>query len=51
MLWSPLSHFGFPKQMEAVIYFISLAPKSLLTLAAVRKLKDTYSLEGKLWQT
>lgn len=38
----------FQKQMEAVIYFISLASKSLLTLTAVRKLQDTYSLEEKL---
>ena len=48
MFWSPVSHFVFPKQMEAVIDFISLAPKSLLTLTAVRKLKDDDSLEGKL---
>ena len=29
----------------------SWAPKSLLTVTAAMKLKDTYSLEGKLWQT
>ena len=27
------------------------APKSLRMVIAVMKLKDTYSLEGKLWQT
>ena len=29
----------------------SWAPKSLLTLTEAMKLKDTCSLEGKLWQT
>ena len=27
------------------------APKSLLTVTEAMKLKDTYSLEGKLWPT
>ena len=31
--------------------FFSWAPKSLLTVTAAMKLKDNYSLEGKLWQT
>ena len=31
--------------------FIFLAPKSLQMETAAMKLKDTYSLEGKLWQT
>ena len=29
----------------------SWAPKSLWTVTAAMKLKDVYSLEGKLWQT
>ena len=35
---------------ETVTDFIFWAPKSLLMVTAV-KLKDTYSLEGKLWPT
>jgi len=31
--------------------FIFLAPKSLQMVTAAMKLKDTYSLEGKLWPT
>ena len=34
--------------VETVSYFIFWAPKSLLMLTAVMKLKDGYSLEGKL---
>ena len=41
--------------VEAVSYFIYLlifwAPKSLQMVIAAMKLKDTYSLEGKLWPT
>ena len=33
---------------ETVADFIFLAPKSLQTVIAAMKLKDTYSLEGKL---
>ena len=33
---------------ETVAGFIFWAPKSLQTVIAVMKLKDTYSLEGKL---
>ena len=35
--------------VEAVRDFIFGAPKSLLVVTAAMKLKDTYSLEGKLW--
>ena len=35
---------------ETVTDFISWAPKSLPMLTAAMKLKDTCSLEGKLWQ-
>ena len=34
--------------VETVADFISWAPKSLQTVTAAMKLKDTYSLEGKL---
>ena len=37
--------------METVTDFILGAPKSLQMVIAAMKLKDTYSLEGKLWQT
>ena len=37
--------------VETVADFIFWAPKSLQMVTAAMKLKDTYSLEGKLWQT
>ena len=37
--------------VETVADFIFLAPKSLQVVTAAMKLKDTYSLEGKLWPT
>ena len=36
---------------ETVADFIFLAPKSLQMVTAAMKLKDAYSLEGKLWPT
>ena len=36
---------------ETVADFIFWAPKSLQLVIAAMKLKDTYSLEGKLWPT
>ena len=36
---------------ETVANFILGAPKSLQMVNAAMKVKDTYSLEGKLWQT
>ena len=36
---------------ETVSDFILGAPKSLQMVTAARKLKDAYSLEGKLWPT
>ena len=33
------------------IYLFGRAPKSLQMVIAATKLKDTYSLEGKLWPT
>ena len=37
--------------VETVADFIFWAPKSLQMVTAAMKLKDTYSLEGKLWLT
>ena len=37
--------------METVRDFILGAPKSLQMVTAAMKLKDAYSLEGKLWPT
>ena len=37
--------------METVWDFILGAPKSLQMVTAAMKLKDAYSLEGKLWPT
>ena len=37
--------------METVADFILGAPKSLQMVIAAMKLKDTFSLEGKLWPT
>ena len=37
--------------VEAVSDFIFWAPKSLQMVIAAMKLRDTYSLEGKLWPT
>ena len=37
--------------VETVADFIFWAPKSLQMAIAAMKLKDTYSLEGKLWPT
>ena len=37
--------------VETVSDFIFLGSKSLQMVTAAKKLKDTYSLEGKLWPT
>ena len=37
--------------VETVADFIFWAPKSLQMVIAAMKLKDTYSLKGKLWPT
>ena len=37
--------------VETVLDFIFWAPKSLQMVTAAMKLKDAYSLEGKLWST
>ena len=38
----------YGETVETVAHFIFLAPKSLQMVTAAMKLKDTYSLEGKL---
>ena len=37
--------------VETVSEFVFLAPKSLQMVIGAMKLKDAYSLEGKLWPT
>ena len=37
--------------VETVTDYFGGAPKSLQMMAAAMKLKDTYTLEEKLWQT
>ena len=39
------------ERMDTVTDFILGAPKSLQMVTADMKLKDAYSLEGKLWPT
>ena len=39
------------ERVETVSDFILGAPKSLQMVTAAMKLKDAYTLEGKLWQT
>ena len=39
------------ERVETVSNFFFWAPKSLQMVIAAMKLKDTYSLEGKLWPT
>ena len=49
MACSPITKWQIDgKIMETVRDFISLAPKSLSTVTAAMKLKDTCSLEDKL---
>ena len=42
---------GYFETLETVSDFIFWAPKSLQMVAVAMKLKDAYSLEGKLWPT
>ena len=52
MASSPITSWQIDGEtMEIVTDFIFLALKSLWTVAAAIKLKDTWSLEEKLWQT
>ena len=52
MVAGPISSWQIDGEtMETVADFIFLGPQSLPMVSAAMKLKDTYSLEGKLWQT
>ena len=49
MASSPISSWQIDgEKEETLIYFILGAPKSLWMVTAAMKLKDAYSLEGKL---
>ena len=52
MASGPISSWQIDGQsVETLSDFIFGAPKSLQMVIAAMKLKDTYSLEGKLWPT
>ena len=52
MASSPITSWQIDGEtVETVSDFILGAPKSLQTVTAAMKLKDTYFLEGKLWPT
>ena len=52
MASSPITSWQIDGEtVETVSNFIFWAPKSLQMVTAAMKLKDTYSLEGKLWPT
>ena len=52
MASSPITSWQIDGEtMETVSDFILGAPKSLQMVTAAMKLKDAYSLEGKLWPT
>ena len=52
MASSPITSWEIDGEtVETVADFFGGAPKSLQMVIAAMKLKDTYSLEGKLWPT
>ena len=52
MAYSPIASWQIDGEtVEPVTDFILGAPKSLQMVIATMKLKDAYSLEGKLWPT
>ena len=52
MASSPITSWQVDREtVETEPNFILGAPKSLQMVTAIMKLKDTYSLEGKLWST
>ena len=52
MASGPITSWQIDREtVERVADFIFWAPKSLQKLIAAMKLKDTYSLEEKLWPT
>ena len=49
---SPITSWQIDEEsVETMTDFIFWAPKSLQMVIAAMKLKDAYSLEGKLWPT
>ena len=51
MASSPITSLETGKQWKQWLTLFSWAPKSPQMVTAAMKLKDTYSLEGKLWPT
>ena len=52
MAFGPITSWRIDGEtVETVADFIFWPPKSLQMVIAAMKLKDTYSLEGKLWPT
>ena len=52
MASGPITSWEIDREtVETVSDFMFWAPKSLQMVIASMKLKDTYSLEGKLWPT
>ena len=52
MAFGPITSWEIDGEtVETVSDFIFWAPKSLQMVNAAMKLKDAYSLEGKLWPT
>ena len=52
MASGPITSWEIDREtVETVSEFIWGAPKSVQMVIAAMKLKDTYSLEGKLWPT
>ena len=50
MASGPISSWEIDGETVETVFFF-LAPKSLQMVTAAMKLKDAYSLEGKLWPT
>ena len=52
MASSPITSWDIDREIKEIVRdFISLPPKSQQMVTAAMKLKDAYSLEGKLWPT
>ena len=51
MASGPITSWQMGKQWKQWLTLFFWAPKSLQMVIAALKLKDTYSLEGKLWPT
>ena len=51
MASGPITSWQIGKNWKQWQILFSWAPKSVWMVTAVLKLKDTYPLEGKLWQT